>query len=231
MEKARVSSVRSSGGKKSKEVMIETFEPQMVQDGPKAGSYLCGSTEHRMRDCPKCGKLNEMVAKQTDDEKETGQGRVGAMQMLTALQGQSQPCGKSGNPGLMMKLGLDAKPYDNRVKAVNMEVIPVSRVTKTELKLGSWKGQFIAGGSKPTFVKGESYKGNTSTHKKSKMVKAMPFRCSSSKGGAHSPRLFGLSCVGRMQEEMNKRWAEAQANDVDSYKQALLKKFQLGKKC
>ncbi|KAK4421707.1 hypothetical protein Salat_2121300 [Sesamum alatum] len=57
-----------------------------------------------MRDCAKCGELNVMVAKQTDDDDETG--RVGAIQMLNAMRAQSHVCGKSYFKGLMVVTGL-----------------------------------------------------------------------------------------------------------------------------
>ncbi|KAK4422826.1 hypothetical protein Salat_1865100 [Sesamum alatum] len=61
---------------KAKEVVTETVEPRAVQDRPKAGCYICASSDHRMRDCPKRGKLNALVTEQTDDEHEMGSMRV-----------------------------------------------------------------------------------------------------------------------------------------------------------
>ncbi|KAK4422825.1 hypothetical protein Salat_1865000 [Sesamum alatum] len=62
--------------KKAKEVLTETVEPRAVQDRPKAGCYICASSDHRMRDYPKRGKLNALVTEQTDDEHEMGSMRV-----------------------------------------------------------------------------------------------------------------------------------------------------------
>ncbi|KAL0320177.1 UNVERIFIED_CONTAM: hypothetical protein Sradi_5279200 [Sesamum radiatum] len=140
------------------------------------------------------------------------------------------------------KLGLDVKPCDSQVKAVNSEAMPVSGVATTELRVGSWSGQcnfiavtlddfdvilgidffivanvmilprlggiFISGGNKPAFVKGE-YEENMTARKKSKTVEAGPLKASSSKEGAHSPHIAGFCCIGKMQEEMDRRWTKA----------------------
>ncbi|KAL0433553.1 UNVERIFIED_CONTAM: hypothetical protein Slati_2689600 [Sesamum latifolium] len=141
------------------------------------------------------------------------------------------------------KLGLDVKPCDSQVKAVNSEAMPVSRVASTELRVGSWSGQcdfmtvrlddfdvilgidffitpnvmilprlggfFISGGNKPAFVRGE-YEGDTTTRKKSKTVEAGPSNASSLKEGTHSPYIADFCSIGKMQEEMDRRWAKAQ---------------------
>ncbi|KAL0306729.1 UNVERIFIED_CONTAM: hypothetical protein Sradi_6090200 [Sesamum radiatum] len=140
------------------------------------------------------------------------------------------------------RLGLDVKPWDNQVKAVNSQ----SRANKRGCQhgsVGSWSGQrnfiavglgdfdaildndffvtadmiilprlggiFISGRNKPIFVKGE-YDGGTTTGKKSEMTVARPSNASSSNKGAHSPRLADFSYIGKMQEEMHKRWTKAQ---------------------
>ncbi|KAL0381193.1 UNVERIFIED_CONTAM: hypothetical protein Sangu_0183600 [Sesamum angustifolium] len=69
-------------------------------------------------------------------------------------------------------------------------------------------GIFISGGDKPSFVKGE-YDGGTEAGKKSGVAEARSSKASSSKEGAHSPRLAGFSCIGTMQEEMHRRWTKA----------------------
>ncbi|KAL0368640.1 UNVERIFIED_CONTAM: hypothetical protein Scaly_1082900 [Sesamum calycinum] len=70
-------------------------------------------------------------------------------------------------------------------------------------------GIFISGGDKPSFVKGE-YDGVTAAGKKSRVAEARSSNASSSKEGAHAPRLAGFSCIGTMQEEMHRRWTKAQ---------------------
>ncbi|KAL0406152.1 UNVERIFIED_CONTAM: hypothetical protein Slati_3929100 [Sesamum latifolium] len=139
---------------------------------PRGGCFIYGNLEHRARDCPKRGKLNAMVAEQTDGDSETEQTRVGALQ-LSVLQAESRAFVESRYKGLMMVAGQ----------------INVSGVASTELRVGSWSGQcdfmavrlddfdvilgidffittnvmilprlggiFISGGNKPAFVRGE----------------------------------------------------------------------------
>ncbi|KAL0433550.1 UNVERIFIED_CONTAM: hypothetical protein Slati_2689300 [Sesamum latifolium] len=138
---------------KAKEVVIETSEPRAIKKS-RGGCFICENLEHRARDCPKRGKLNVMVAEQTDNDSESKQTRVGALQ-LSVLQAESRACVESCYKGLMMvagqindkemkalvdtgatdnfvsdrvvhKLGLDIKPCDSQVKAVNSEAVPVS---------------------------------------------------------------------------------------------------------
>ncbi|KAL0423508.1 UNVERIFIED_CONTAM: hypothetical protein Sradi_0885600 [Sesamum radiatum] len=52
-------------------------------DRTKKGCYLCNG-DHRMRDCPKRGKLNALVAEADDDE--GGSPRVNPLQLVSALQ-------------------------------------------------------------------------------------------------------------------------------------------------
>ncbi|KAL0358225.1 UNVERIFIED_CONTAM: hypothetical protein Scaly_1508200 [Sesamum calycinum] len=59
----------------------ETVQPKV--DRTKKGCYLCNG-DHRMRDCPKQGKLNALVAEADDDE--GGSTRVNPLQLVTALQ-------------------------------------------------------------------------------------------------------------------------------------------------
>ncbi|KAK4382003.1 hypothetical protein Sango_2915400 [Sesamum angolense] len=59
----------------------ETVQPNV--DRTKKGCYLCNG-DHRMRDCPKRGKLNALVAETDDDE--GGSTRVNPLQLVSALQ-------------------------------------------------------------------------------------------------------------------------------------------------
>ncbi|KAK4437152.1 hypothetical protein Salat_0049100 [Sesamum alatum] len=45
---------------KPKEVVAETFEPRVAYR-LKPGYFICGSTEHRMWQYSKCGKLNYLL--------------------------------------------------------------------------------------------------------------------------------------------------------------------------
>ncbi|KAK4428335.1 hypothetical protein Salat_1133100 [Sesamum alatum] len=71
--------------KKKKEVTVsgdkETVQP--VFDKSKKACYLCNN-DHCMRDCPKRGKLNTLVAKRNDDD-EGGSTQVNPLQLLSAL--------------------------------------------------------------------------------------------------------------------------------------------------
>ncbi|KAL0370709.1 UNVERIFIED_CONTAM: hypothetical protein Sangu_0389000 [Sesamum angustifolium] len=82
-------------------------------------------------------------------------------------------------------------------------------ITANVIILPRMCGIFISGGKKPTFGKGE-YDGDTMAGKKSEVAEARPSKASSSKEGAHSPRLAGFSCIEKMQVEMHKRWTKAQ---------------------
>ncbi|KAL0410971.1 UNVERIFIED_CONTAM: hypothetical protein Slati_3686800 [Sesamum latifolium] len=222
---------------KAKEVVTETSEPRAVEK-PRGGCFICRNLEHRARDCPKRGKLNAIVAEQTDGDSETKQTRVGALQ-LSVLQAESRACVESRYKGLMMVAG----QINDHVKAVNSKAVPVSGVANTELRVSSWSGQydfmtvrlddfdvilgidffivanvmilprlggiFISGENKPLFVRGE-YEGDTTARKKPKVVEAGPSNASSSKEGAHSPHIAGFCCIRKMQEEMDRRWTKAQ---------------------
>ncbi|KAL0461313.1 UNVERIFIED_CONTAM: hypothetical protein Slati_0018900 [Sesamum latifolium] len=186
---------------KAKEAVTETFEPRAV--------------ENREVDVLSVGILNTE--------------RGIAQNALSVLQAESRVCGESHYKGLMMvagqisgkemkalvdtgatdnfvsdrvvhKLGLDVKPCDSQVKVVNSKAMPVSGVATTELRVGE---------NKSAFVRGE-YEGDTTARKKSKTAEAGPSNASSSKEGAHSPHVAGFCCIGKMQEEMNRRWAKAQ---------------------
>ncbi|KAK4394206.1 hypothetical protein Sango_1891400 [Sesamum angolense] len=88
---------------KAEEVVTETSEPRTVER-PRAGCFICGSFEHRAWDCPKRGRLNAIVAEQTDSERETELARFGAVQLGT-LQVQFRGCGEAHLKGLMMVAG------------------------------------------------------------------------------------------------------------------------------
>ncbi|KAL0287591.1 UNVERIFIED_CONTAM: hypothetical protein Scaly_2759600 [Sesamum calycinum] len=206
-----------------------------AEERPRVGCFIYGNLEHRARDCPKHGRLNAIVAEQTDNERETELTWVGAVQLGT-LHVQCRGCGEAHPKGLMM--------VTSRMNgAVNSKPTPVSGIANTELSVGSWSGQcnfvvmglddfyvilgidffittnviilprmcgiFISGGKKPTFEKAE-YDGNTMAGKKSEVAEARPCKASSSKEGAHYPRLAGFSCIEKMQAEMHKRWTKAQ---------------------
>ncbi|KAL0438816.1 UNVERIFIED_CONTAM: hypothetical protein Slati_2364600 [Sesamum latifolium] len=68
---------------KAKEVVTETSEPRAVEK-PRGGCFICGNLEHRARGWPKRGKLNAMVAEQTDGDSEIEQTRVGTLQHRVA---------------------------------------------------------------------------------------------------------------------------------------------------
>ncbi|KAK4403121.1 hypothetical protein Sango_1052800 [Sesamum angolense] len=59
----------------------ETVQPNV--DKTKKGCFLCNG-DHRMRDCPKRGKLNALVAEADDDE--GGSTKVNPLQLVSALQ-------------------------------------------------------------------------------------------------------------------------------------------------
>ncbi|KAL0362522.1 UNVERIFIED_CONTAM: hypothetical protein Scaly_1207400 [Sesamum calycinum] len=119
--------------------------------------------------------LNAIAAEQIDDERETELARMGAMQ-LEALQVQFRGCGETHQKGLMIvagringkkmkalvdtgttnnfvsdrvvhRLGLDVKPWDNQLKAVNSQIRASKRGCQHG-SVGSWSGQrnFIAVG-------------------------------------------------------------------------------------
>ncbi|KAL0309022.1 UNVERIFIED_CONTAM: hypothetical protein Sradi_5844500 [Sesamum radiatum] len=167
---------------KAKEVVMETFKPRAVEK-PMGGCFICGNLEHRARNCPKRNRLNAIVAKQ-----KTMKALVDTGATTNFISDQ-----------VVQELGLDVKPYDSQVKAVNSKIVPVSGIANIELSVG---------GNKLTFVRVE-YNGGTTTTKKFEMAEARPYACSS-KEGAQSPRLADFSCIGKMPEEMDKRWTKVQ---------------------
>ncbi|KAL0345996.1 UNVERIFIED_CONTAM: hypothetical protein Sradi_4430900 [Sesamum radiatum] len=69
-------------------------------------------------------------------------------------------------------------------------------------------GIFISGGSKPAFVNGE-YERGTVAGQKSKTIETRPSKAGSSKEGAHPSHIAGFCCIGKMQEEIHRRWTKA----------------------
>ncbi|KAL0393057.1 UNVERIFIED_CONTAM: hypothetical protein Sradi_2528500 [Sesamum radiatum] len=116
-----------------------------------------------MRDCPKRGKLNALVAEADDDE--GGSTRVNPLQLVSAM--QEKPPKQKGlmyarvqvNVKAMMamldsgathnfvadreiqKLGLILAQHSSRIKAVNLEAKPIQGVACVELKVGAWTGK------------------------------------------------------------------------------------------
>ncbi|KAL0290293.1 UNVERIFIED_CONTAM: hypothetical protein Sangu_2579400 [Sesamum angustifolium] len=127
-------------------------------DRIKKGCYLCNG-DHRMRDCPKRGKLNALVAEADDDE--GGSTRVNPLQLVSALQ-ERPPKQKgliyvwvhiNGKTVMTMldsgathnfvadreiqKLGLTLAQHSSRIKAVKSEAKPIQGVACVELKVGA----------------------------------------------------------------------------------------------
>ncbi|KAL0402564.1 UNVERIFIED_CONTAM: hypothetical protein Slati_4286300 [Sesamum latifolium] len=210
---------------KAKKVVTKTSEPRAVEK-PRRGCFICGNLEHRARECPKRSNLNAIVAEQADGDSETEQTRLGTLQ-LGALQGQSRACVESCYKGLMMVAGqinisgvanteLRVGSWSGQCDfmAVGLDDVDVILgidffITTNVMILPRLGRIFISGGNKPTFVRGE-YDGYTIAGKKLKMVEAEPSNASSSKEGAHHPHIADFCCIGKMQEEMHKRWTKAQ---------------------
>ncbi|KAL0347693.1 UNVERIFIED_CONTAM: hypothetical protein Scaly_1785300 [Sesamum calycinum] len=171
---------------KAKEVVMETFEPCAVEK-PMGGCFICGNLEHRARNCLKRNRLNAIVV-----EQKTMKALVDTGATTNFISDQ-----------VVQELGLDVKPYDSQVKAVNSKIVPVSGIANIELSVGR---------NKLTFVRVE-YDGGTTTTKKFEMAEAKPSNACSSKEGAQSPRLADFSCIGKMPKEMDKRWTKACALD------------------
>ncbi|KAK4422086.1 hypothetical protein Salat_2159600 [Sesamum alatum] len=144
---------------------------------------------------------------------------------------------------IVQELGLDVKPCDSMLKAVNSKADPVSAITTTNLCIRPWKGtcgfvavrlddfDVILGNNffvsaqvtihpwldgiykakckRPKFVRGLYGKGDTQVEGKSRTVKLVPSSCISSRDGEHSSHIVRFCCIGKMQEEMKKRWDEA----------------------
>ncbi|KAK4380950.1 RNA-directed DNA polymerase [Sesamum angolense] len=161
--------VRVAGGDEPKTTCVtrvmglgnkETIQPNV--DRTKKGCYLCND-DHRMRDCPKRGKLNALVAEADDDE--GGSTRVIPQQLVSALQERPpkhkglmyvrvQINGKAVMAMLYLgvthnfvadreiqKLGLTLPQHSSRIKAVNSKVKPIQGVACVELKVSAWIGK------------------------------------------------------------------------------------------
>ncbi|KAK4422032.1 hypothetical protein Salat_2154000, partial [Sesamum alatum] len=154
--------------KKKKEVTLmgnrETV--QTIVDKINKGCYICNG-DHRMKDCPKRGKLNVLVAENNDgDDNEGGSTRVNPLQLPTALQEKPPPKQKgllyvqmNVNEIAVMamldfgatynfiavrevqKMGLTLAERSSRIKAVNSEAKPIQGMAVVDLTVGNWKGK------------------------------------------------------------------------------------------
>ncbi|KAK4416775.1 hypothetical protein Salat_2503000 [Sesamum alatum] len=139
-----------------------------------------------------------------------------------ALRVQSRACGNSCTKGLLIVKGLIAG--EEIEAAVNTKAVPVSgsqlRIYvldrgKGHVTIHPWlDGIYIADCKHPRFVREVYGKGESQTEKESKTVKAMSSHCSSSRDRDYSSNIVGLCCIGKMHEEMDKRWAKAQQEFV-----------------
>ncbi|KAK4428349.1 hypothetical protein Salat_1134500 [Sesamum alatum] len=151
--------------KKKKEVTVSGNKDivQPTFDKSKKGCYLSNG-DHRMRDCPKRGKLNALMADANDEDDEGGSTRVNPLQLLSALQEKPLPKHK----GLMyvqvqlndkevmamvdigathnfvadretQMLGLTLTQHSSRLKAVNSEAKPIRGIASADLEVGTWK--------------------------------------------------------------------------------------------
>ncbi|KAL0368286.1 UNVERIFIED_CONTAM: Transposon Tf2-12 polyprotein [Sesamum calycinum] len=89
-------------------------------DRTKKGCYLCNG-DHRMRDCPKRGKLNAL--------------------WLRPMMMRVDPLGSILCSWEIQKLGLTLAQHSSRIKAVNSEAKPIQGSACVELKVGAWTGQ------------------------------------------------------------------------------------------
>ncbi|KAL0307084.1 UNVERIFIED_CONTAM: hypothetical protein Sradi_6125700 [Sesamum radiatum] len=116
-----------------------------------------------MRDCPKQGKLNALMAEADNDE--GGSTRVNPLQLVSAM--QERPPKQKGlmyvrvqinGKGVMVmldisathnfvagreiqKLGLTLAQHSSSIKAVNSEAKPIQGVASVDLKVGAWTGK------------------------------------------------------------------------------------------
>ncbi|KAL0368100.1 UNVERIFIED_CONTAM: Cysteine synthase [Sesamum calycinum] len=118
----------------------ETVHPNV--DRTKKGCYLCHG-DHRMRDCPKRGKLNALVAEADDDE--GGSTRVNPLQLVNGKAVMAMlDSGATHNfvaDREIQKLGLILAQHSSRIKAVNLLAKPIQGVACVELKVGAWTGK------------------------------------------------------------------------------------------
>ncbi|KAL0336516.1 UNVERIFIED_CONTAM: hypothetical protein Sradi_4863500 [Sesamum radiatum] len=120
-----------------------------------------------MRDYPKRGKLNALVAEADDNEGRSS--RINPLQLVSAM--QERPPKHKGlmyvrvqiNGKVVMamldtgathnfvadqeiqKLGLTLAQHSNRIKVVNSKAKPIQGVACVELKVGAWTGHLLAG--------------------------------------------------------------------------------------
>ncbi|KAL0380934.1 UNVERIFIED_CONTAM: hypothetical protein Sangu_0157700 [Sesamum angustifolium] len=111
----------------------ETVQPNV--DRTKKGCYLYNG-DHHMRDCPKRGKLNALVAEADDDE--GGSTRVNPLQLINGKAVMAMlDSGVTHNfvaDREIQKLGLTLAQHFNRIKTVNSEAKPIQGVACVELK-------------------------------------------------------------------------------------------------
>ncbi|KAK4421846.1 hypothetical protein Salat_2135200 [Sesamum alatum] len=153
--------------KKKKEVTVsgnkDSIQPTF--DKSKKGCYLCNS-DHRMRDFPKWGKLNALVADTNNEEEEGGSTRVNPLQLLSALKEKPLPKHKglmyvrvqlNGKEVMAMvdtgvthnfvadreiqMLGRSLTQHSSRLEAVNSEAKPIRGIASVDLEVGTWKGK------------------------------------------------------------------------------------------
>ncbi|KAL0362016.1 UNVERIFIED_CONTAM: hypothetical protein Scaly_1156800 [Sesamum calycinum] len=98
----------------------------------KKGCYLC-KDDHRMQDCPKCGKLNTLVA-EADGEVVMAMLDTGATHKFVADRE-------------IQKLGLTLAQHSSRIKAVNSEAKLIQGVVCVDLK-GTYLQDFIRSAEK-----------------------------------------------------------------------------------
>ncbi|KAL0301977.1 UNVERIFIED_CONTAM: hypothetical protein Sradi_6474500 [Sesamum radiatum] len=98
----------------------ETVQPNI--DKIKKGYYLCNS-DHRIRDCPKGGKLNALVAEEDDDEGGSTRVQISGKTVMSMLD-----TGATHNfvaDREIQKLGLTLAQHSSRIKAANSEAKPI----------------------------------------------------------------------------------------------------------
>ncbi|KAG8383794.1 hypothetical protein BUALT_Bualt04G0050700 [Buddleja alternifolia] len=149
---------RKSKFKKAKDAASgsKPKESQPKIDRFRKGYFICGG-DHRMHDCPKCSKLNALMAEDDDGGKDVALSRVNPLQLLSVIQGKSR-----NDKGLMymkiivngkivkvmidmgathnfvvereiQKLGLDVSNHSSRIKAVNSEAKPIKGMATVDL--------------------------------------------------------------------------------------------------
>ncbi|KAG6503122.1 hypothetical protein ZIOFF_035412 [Zingiber officinale] len=173
-------------------VAKETKETSVI-DRFKRGCFICNG-DHKMRDCPKRGKLMELVAEQDHEANEEGPSRVNPLQLLGALHAE-----KSNNhKGLMYvsvlingqnvmamvdtAVNSEAKPIKGVTNACGLMVVPLDDfdiilgneflVTAHVAVMPHLGGLLIADENCPSFVQGV-YDVGKPKNKKSGLLSAM----------------------------------------------------------